>query len=154
MIFIEIWSCHFHNYIIIKAMDEIISFFTAFINREVQNISVGSVGSHPNFNSIFIWLCWHLLTEFQPTFESNHCLVDWNILLRIINSLDILEYIRKNQTAFVESIIIRFSLLGFARGVAEMKILADFFKPTLCHHCLNATIFQKYFFWPVVSNSW
>ena len=71
-----------------KTMDESISFFTAFINRAVQNISIESVGSHPNFNSIFSWLCWHILTEFQPTFETNHCFIDWNILLRIINSLD------------------------------------------------------------------
>lgn len=79
---------HFHDNIVPEAVNEIGVLLASLINREIEHVSVRSVGSHPNFYAIFCWLCGHVLVKIQPTLESNHPFINRNIFPRIICMLN------------------------------------------------------------------
>ena len=128
--------------------------FFAKIDLKIKNIACLCFTQHPQFDSPPNWFVLYMFFEWQTPFMGNHGLISWNLLVKSIQSLEILQYdILKLPDAihFIKTRVLPWKSSGV---VSQMKVPPYLKKLRLCHDGADTSVVDEVVGAPIHLNSW
>lgn len=117
--------------------------FFAKIDLKIKNIACLCFTQHPQFDSPPNWFVLYMFFEWQTPFMGNHGLISWNLLVKSIQSLEILQYdILKLPDAihFIKTRVLPWKSSGV---VSQMKVPPYLKKLRLCHDGADTSVVDE-----------